>query len=86
MESLEFSHFSESASLADELENLQADKNEGRGVTVVRSIAGLLRSGNIQEAKALASHDHDKIRNYPDIENVLRQKLFDGEDVYRWMP
>lgn len=62
--------------LADELDTLQARENDGRGVSSVRAIVRELRAGNLEGAKAVAYlTDADKIRNYPVIEEIIKQKL-----------
>ena len=65
--------------IADELDLLQKDKNKGRGVTCVRDIIGCLRRGDIKSAKHIASWDHDKIANYPDIEDFLEKNIFEDD-------
>lgn len=72
--------------LASRLDLMQKEKNEGRGVNVVRSIIDCLRRGDVIEAKSIASWDHDKIRNYPDIEKLLIEQLFNGIELWRWTP
>ena len=72
--------------LVNELDRLQQEKNDGRGVTIIRSVITCLRNGRIREAQLGASWDHDKIRNYPDIEALLKEQLFDGEELWRWTP
>lgn len=72
--------------LADELNEMQSKENDGRGITVIRSVITWLRAGKIFEAKLEASHDHDKIRNYPEIEKLLKEKLFGGQELWRWAP
>ena len=65
--------------LAQRLDELQASKNGRRGVSCIRGIISSLRAGRINEARAEASNDGDKIRNYSDIEDLIREELFDGE-------
>ena len=65
--------------LAQKLDELQASKNDGRGVNCVRDVVTYLRAGRIDEARAIVAHDGDKINGYPDIENIIREELFDGE-------
>jgi len=72
--------------LVDKLNLLQQEKNNGRGVTVIRSIIGFLKLGKILEAQLEASHDHDKISSYPDLEALLKEQLFNGEELWRWVP
>ena len=72
--------------LAGKLDKLQAEKNSGMGVSCVRDVITYLRLGKVLEAKSVASHDHDKIRNYPDIQKLLQEQLFDGVEFWRWTP
>ena len=72
--------------LINELDRLQREKNNGRGITIILSVIAWLKQGKILEAQLEASHDHDKIRNYPDIESLLRKQLFNGEELWKWTP
>ena len=65
--------------LANKLEELQAGKNNGMGVRCVRNIAAKLRVGNIDDARFICINEGDKIINYPDISEPIREGLFDGE-------
>ena len=60
---------------ADELDKLQAQENDGRGVSCVKMIVSCLRLGNIEGARATYVVDGDKIRNYPEIEKIILEKL-----------
>ncbi len=66
--------------LADELDNLQKDKNNGRGVSCVQTIVFYLRQGDGRSAKNVCWNEADKISNYPDIRRVLQKKLYSGDD------
>lgn len=74
--------------LADKLDELQREKNNGRGVQCVSDIISYLRMGDIRSAKAIAWHDHDKINDalgvYKDIKKVLIRELFDDEKEHPW--
>ena len=74
------------SSLANELDALQESKNDGRGVSCVQDVIAYLRMGRVEDARARASCDHDKVSHYPDIEKILKEKLFDGVDLYAWVP
>ena len=65
--------------LADKLDELQASKNDGRGVSHVRTIVAFLRAGRINEARAVCMNEGDKMRSYPDILELVNKELFDGE-------
>lgn len=75
MERFETAPESPYLALADELDTLQAQENDGRGVSSVRAIVHELRAGNMEGAKAAYFTDADKIRNYPAIEEIIKQKL-----------
>ena len=64
------------ASLADELDSLQASENGGRGVECVRSIVACLRRGGLTAAKVIADKAADEIASYPAIEAVLKRQGF----------
>ena len=70
--------------LADKLEKAQADKNKGMGVSCVRQIAQYIRMGMIKEAQTFAHTDHDKIRNYPDLKEIIINELFADQDEHPW--
>ena len=57
--------------VADELDALQAPKNDGRGISCVRTIVMYLRMGNITSAMAVRKIEGDKTRSYPDVEKYL---------------
>ena len=61
--------------LASELEILQAQENEGRGVECVRSIVTYLRVGDTESARNVAYNEGDKIRSYPGIVTWLQDNL-----------
>lgn len=61
--------------VADELDVLQAKKNEGRGVSCVRTMITYLRRGEINLALAVRQVDGDKTRSYPDIEQFLNDNF-----------
>jgi hypothetical protein len=63
--------------LADNLDKLQASKNDGRGISCVRTLVMYLRRGDIESAKAVCLNEGDKIRNYPDIKELLETELMD---------
>ncbi len=56
---------------AEELDKLQAAKNDGRGVSCVRTICDYLKRGDITSALAVTFNESDKIRNYDDIVEAL---------------
>ena len=70
--------------LADKLDKAQKEKNKGRGVSCVKQIAQYLRMGMIKEARAFAHTDHDKIRNYPDLKEIIINGLFADQDEHPW--
>ncbi len=66
--------------LADKLDGLQREKNNGRGVSCIQTIVIYLRQGDAQKARAVCWNEADKIVNYPDIRKVLQKELFLGDD------
>ena len=65
--------------IAENLDLLQKDKNDGGGMTCVRDIIAFLKMGDIKNAKGIAMWDHDKIRNHPDIEEFLEKNIFEND-------
>lgn len=65
--------------IAEQLDLLQKDKNDGRGVTCIKTIIEFLKRGDIKSAKHIAEWDHDKINNYPDIEDFLEKTIFEDD-------
>lgn len=58
--------------LAGALDQLQASKNDGRGVSCVQTICLFLRRGELTAARAVVNNEADKIRRYEDIVAVLK--------------
>ena len=65
--------------IANELDLLQKDKNQGKGLVLIKDIINCIRRGDINSAKAIASWDHDKIDSYPDIEDFLEKNIFEND-------
>lgn len=70
----------------DEIENrlweLQESKNSGRGVSCVRTVCAFLSYKRDYEAKNVIHNEWDKISNYPDIANYLKEVGFADESWY----
>ncbi len=66
--------------LADKLDTLQQEKNNGRGVSCLRTLVSYLRAGDTRSAKAVCWNEADKIVNYPDIREVIQKELFAEDD------
>ncbi|MFA7339652.1 MAG: hypothetical protein WC028_22920 [Candidatus Obscuribacterales bacterium] len=62
--------------LSLELFNLQAQHNNGRGISCVRGVCSELDRGQIDGAKAIINTDSDKMRSYPDVVAVLKRVGF----------
>jgi hypothetical protein len=62
--------------LNEQLYALQCPKNEGRGVSCVRSIVSEISRGDTEGAKTITSIEWDKIRSYPDIAQWLKNNGF----------
>ena len=59
------------------LEKTQSQKNDGRGVSCVRSALDYIRLDRLKEATLVCIHDNDKICNYPDLQLLLFDVLPD---------
>lgn len=67
------------------LRALESKQNEGQGVSCVRSIIAYLERGDLESARVVADIDHDKIRNYPEIEANLWMILWQpGQTAPKW--
>ena len=66
--------------LANKLDDLQKDKNDGRGVSCMQTLIFYLRQGDVRSAKAICWNEADKNVNYPDIRKVLQKELFLGDN------
>jgi hypothetical protein len=70
--------------LANELDELQKQENNGRGVSCVQSVVSSLRMGKLDEAKRICSWDGDKIINYPKLAEFIKSKLFSEGERHPW--
>lgn len=59
--------------LAEELHALQAEENEGRGISCVQTVILYLRRGDAETAAAALFNEWDKIRSYPEIVEKIRE-------------
>ena len=59
----------------DKLDGLQAQQNNGRGVSCVRTIVSCLRKDQYNDGLACCLNESDKIRNYPEI-YVFLEEIF----------
>ena len=59
------------ATIARTLHAMQMGKNDGRGVSCVRSLCAYLNRADYESAEAVCLNEWDKIRNYPDIAQFL---------------
>lgn len=66
--------------LGRELFAMQSVENDGRGVSAVRQVAHEIMRGDLEGAQAIAHTDWDKIRNYEDIAQFLKQNKIAKED------
>lgn len=62
--------------LAVELFELQAQHNDGRGISCVRGVCSELERGQIDGARAIVNNESDKMRSYPDVVAVLKRVGF----------
>ncbi|HEY4523293.1 MAG TPA: hypothetical protein VJK04_00255 [Candidatus Paceibacterota bacterium] len=70
--------------VADELDVLQRDKNNGHGVSHVKTIIAYLRRGDIKTARIVCWNENDKFHMYSDIKKFVREKLFAGIADHPW--
>lgn len=68
--------------LSEQLQRLQAPKNNGRGVACIRGVCSDLSFGDRKGAMMLVAHDWDKIANYPDIAKFLKDNQLADPDNY----
>jgi hypothetical protein len=68
------------AAISKEIFDAQAPKNNGRGVTCVRDISEFVRMDMLEDARQVAHWDHDKIRSYPDIVELIERTLFEHRE------
>ena len=68
----------------DKLDNLQKIKNNGRGISCVKTFIDYLRMNMVEEALAVYNNESDKIRSYPDINKIIKEK-FGIKDVFDTM-
>ena len=68
----------------DKIRKLEAVQNDGRGVSCVRSVIHYMDRNDIEGARLVADWDHDKIRNYPEIEAAVRDALWPDGDAPSW--
>ena len=71
--------------LADKLEALQASRNNGNGITCVKSLIFYLRKGMIPAAKSLCFNDDDKFDFWEDIRDIIKNELFEPEEKNPWI-
>ena len=57
----------------NKLDKLQAQENDGRGVSCIRSIISYLRRGQYNDGLTCCFTDSDKIRNYPEIYTFMEE-------------
>lgn len=73
----------------DELDRLQAAHNDGRGISCVRSILIYLREGDIESAITIRCTEGDKIRQYKDVKDFLREmfgcRLHNKHNCDEWL-
>lgn len=70
--------------IAQQLESLQAKKNEGRGVSCVRTIISYLKNNDLDNAKAVCYNESDKLSSYPDIMDFIKENLFEKDEENPW--
>jgi len=56
--------------------------NDGRGVSCIREVVFWLERGEEKKAKLVIEHDWDKIANYPEIAEFLKEQKLAKKDWY----
>lgn len=59
----------------EQLADLNANTNNGRGILTVRDIISCLRSGKVETAKIVYGIDGDKIQPYRNLQNKIESIL-----------
>jgi hypothetical protein len=70
--------------LADKLDALQSEKNDGRGVGHIRTLVTYLRKGMIREAKAVPFNESDKYTYLDDLKEVVKKELYEPGEKHPW--
>lgn len=70
--------------IADELDEIQKQENNGRGVSCVQSVVSFLKMGRLEDAKTICFTDHDKIINYPVLVDYIKNNLFESGEEHPW--
>jgi hypothetical protein len=61
--------------IAQELNLLQSQENDGRGVSCIRTIVSCLEQEDLDHAIAAYNVDGDKVANYPKCEKFICESL-----------
>jgi hypothetical protein len=61
----------------NKLKELEKSQNNGRGVSCIRTIIIFLEHNKLDEALNCCYNENDKIRNYPEIKQLLQTILPD---------
>lgn len=63
--------------IADKIDFMQTRKNNGRGISCIRTIVALLNRDDFISAKVVVNNEWDKIQLYKDIAQYpIEQKLY----------
>jgi hypothetical protein len=68
--------------LIDRARRIEAQLNDGRGVSCARDALSFLAMGHESEASRIIEWDHDKLRNYPGLQLVFAQMF---PDYLKWL-
>ena len=68
--------------ISSNLFEMQQTKNQGRGVSCIRSVCAYLDLGKVEDAKLIIQHDWDKISNYGDIAKFLKNVMLAERSWY----
>ena len=77
----------ESLELGDIIQKLhyfQENVNNGKGLTCIGDIINNLNEGNIAGARIVCGWEHNKIDDYPEIKELLKNNLFRDQKDDPW--
>ena len=66
--------------IANQLDEMQKARNEGRGISCLRTVVNYLRWKEPHHAIAVCWNEGDKISSYPDIVKFLQGTLMKGQN------
>lgn len=70
--------------LAEKLEKMQKEINNGRGLNHINYIISDLKRGDIRSAKADCFNQSDKYGSIPEIKELIKKELFSSGEKHPW--